>query len=200
MKLLFFSVTLALVAPLAACTSNTPGLSAAIQAPTTQSSPSPRATPVSVTQNWYNYTAKDGSYTAKFPRQPKTINNSTQTQLGEIKFVQVMYEDQAKDRAYLTQSNKYPVDPSQYNAEKGLDDVRDSQNNNGKKVISEKRISLNGFPGRELIIQDNKNLLIKSRIFVNPAGPTLFTALVVAGDGNVNFPEAKAFLDSFMPK
>ncbi|NEP07757.1 MAG: hypothetical protein F6K34_25005, partial [Okeania sp. SIO4D6] len=30
-----------------------------------------------------------------------------------------------------------------------------------------------------------------------PSGPTLYSLQVVAEDGNLDFPEAKAFLDSF---
>lgn len=200
MKLLFFSLTLALVAPLAACTSNTLVAEKTNQSPTTQASAAPKSTPVSITQDWYNYTAKDGSYTAKFPRQPKEQDNSTNTKLGEIKFVQVMYEDKAKEQLYMTQSNKYPVDPSQLNAEKVLDGVRDGYTKNNRKLISEKKISRNGFPGRELIVQDKNKLVMKSQIFVNTARSTMHLVMVGAGDGNVDFPEAKAFLDSFMPK
>jgi hypothetical protein len=200
MKLLFISVTLALVAPLAACTSNNSVASNTIQSPTTQSSPAPKITPASTTQDWYNYTAKDGSYSIKFPHQPKEQDNSTNTKLGEIKLAQVMYEDKAKNRAFMTQSNTIPVTPEQFNAEKGLDGFRDSQNKNGGKVISEKQISLEGFPGREIIVQDKNKFVMKSRIFVNSAKPAMYMAIVVAGDGNLNFPEAQTFLDSFIPK
>lgn len=120
--------------------------------------------------------------------------------MGELKFVQVMYEDKAKNRAFMTQSNKIPVTPNQFNAEKGLDGFRDSQNKNGSKVLSEKTISLKGFPGRELIVQDPKKLVMKSRIFINPNEPAMHLVMVGAGDGNVDFPEAQVFLDSFMPK
>ncbi|MGC1393227.1 MAG: hypothetical protein WA828_03015, partial [Coleofasciculaceae cyanobacterium] len=86
--------------------------------------------------------------------------------------------------------------PSQYNAEAALDRIRDSQVQRGDTIISEKKITLNGFPGRELTIQTKKNMVVKTRMFINPNDPTLFMALVLAGNGNINFPEADAFLNS----
>ncbi|NES93422.1 MAG: hypothetical protein F6K13_31750 [Okeania sp. SIO2B9] len=35
------------------------------------------------------------------------------------------------------------------------------------------------------------------RIFIDPSRPTLYSLQIVAEDGNLDFPEAKAFLDSF---
>jgi hypothetical protein len=198
MKLHFFLMVFALVTPLAACNSNNSVASNTTQSPKTQSSP---IIPVSIPQAWYDYTAKDGTYTAKFPRQPKEKNNSDKSTMGELKSVQVMYEDKAKNRVYLTQSNKYPVDPSQYNAEKGLDGARDAQTKNGRTIESEKKITLNGLPGRELIIKNKDHVQMKARVFIDPNGPTMIMALVGAGNGNVNFPEAETFLDSLtVPK
>lgn len=201
MKLLFLSVACAFVVPLAACTRNSQNSAAAIQSPTIQASPSPKTTPVSVTKNWYNYTAKDGSYTAKFPKQPKEEDKLEDSKIGKHTSFRAMYADKAKNRAYMTQSTKYPIDPSQYNAEKGLDGARDSQAKVGNTVTSEKKITLNGFPGRELIMQNKDGMAMKMRMFIDPNGPTLFMALVVAGNGNLDFPEVQPFLDSLaVPK
>lgn len=186
MKLLFFSLTLALVAPLAACTSNNSVASNTLQSPMTQSSPAPKVTPVSLTNNWYKYTDNDSKYTAMFPGQPKETDQS------KI----VKYHDKAKNRVYLTSSSKIPVAPNQYNAEKGLDAARDNLVEVGNTITSENKITLNGFPGRELIMQNKLDMAIKVRIFIDPNSPTSFIALVLAGNGNLNFPEAEVFLNS----
>lgn len=196
MKSLFFSVTLALVAPLAACTSNTPVASNITQSPIIQATSVSKITKVSLTQDWYNYTAKDGTYTAKFPGKPIENNNSRKTEMGEIKFLQVMYQDKDKNLVYMTQSNNYPVPPDQYNAEQGLDGARDSQVKGGKTLLSEKKITLNGLPGRELMIKDQKGITMKTRLFIDPKGPTMYLAIVGSENGKVDFPEATAFLDS----
>lgn len=193
MKLLFLSVACTCVVPLAVFTSNNQGSAVSLQSQTTQVSLMPQVTSVSLTNNWYNYTENDSKYTAKFPSQPKVSNESKR---GKYKSSQAMYEDEAKNRVYLTTSAKYFVAPSQFNAEAALDRVRESQVQRGDTIISEKKITLNDFPGRELIIQTKKHMTIKMRMFINPNDPTLFMALVLAGNGNINFPEADAFLNS----
>lgn len=195
-KLLFIPVTLALLAPLAACTSNNPTASASIQAPTTQSSPSPETTVVSLTRGWHDYTAKDGSYSAKFPGKPKEQEQSANSPVGQLKMLQIVYEDRAKDRAYMTQTFKIPVHPSQFDVEKGLDGGVASQAKDGKTLIDQKKIVLHGLPGREVTLRDREGVWIKMRSFIDPKGLTMYTALVAAGNEPVDFPEVQAFLDS----
>ncbi|HEY9632224.1 MAG TPA: hypothetical protein V6D14_02390 [Coleofasciculaceae cyanobacterium] len=198
MKSLFISVAFALVIPLAACTSKNQVASTG-----GQSSPSSETTQVSATKNWYTYTAKDSSYKAKFPGQPQEDEKSILNKnLGQFKYWQVMYEDKANNRAYMTASIKYPGKSSQYNLgqeniEKELDVIRDGQVQGGKSsVASEKKISFNGFPGREITFKGKQGEVIKSRSLLNPKNVTLYQMVVVAGNGNLAFPEAQAFLDS----
>jgi hypothetical protein len=193
---------LALVVPIAACTDNKSVSSSNVQSPTTQSAPSPETASASATKNWYKYTAKDGSYTALFPSQPQEKNQSVKTQAGELKFLLVSYGDNTNKRAYALTSAKYPGKRSQYDVEKGLDGARDGQaKNTNSTVAEEKKISLNGFSGREVTLKGTTGGAMKSRIFIDPKGPTLYQALVVAEDGNLAFPEADTFLGSLnIPK
>ena len=202
MKFPFLALAVALVVPLTACNTKNIVNAANLQSPVPQSSPSPETTLASVTKDWYNYTAKDSSYSAKFPGQPEEENQSTNSPLGELKYIQASYLDNANSRIYLMMSIKYPVSPSQYDVEKGLDGVRDGQARGSKyTVTSEKKISFNGFPGREIILQGKQGELIKSHIFIDPQGPTLYQMMVGADDGNLAFPEAQAFLNSLaIPK
>jgi hypothetical protein len=173
-----------------------------VQLPQTKYSPLPETATASVTKDWYNYTAKDGSYTAIFPSQPQEENQSINSQVGEIKYLLVSYTDDTNNRFYFTLSTKYPVNPSEYNVEKGLDGARDGQAKSANMTVtSEKKISFNGIPVREITLQGSKGEAVLSRIFIDPEGPTLYQAAVVAGDGNLVFPEAEAFLYSLaIPK
>lgn len=203
MKSIFLSVALALAVPLAICNIGTNrGAVAETQLPTAQSSRVSATTIAAVTTNWYSYTAKDNSYSVKFPNQPQEENESVNTSLGTLNYLQVMYEDTVNNRAYLTTSQKFPVGANQINAEEFLDEVRDGQAEGGKAtIISEKKISLNGFPGREITFKEQQGMAMKSRIFIDPKGPTLYQIILVAEDGNLAFPEAQAFLESFaIPK
>jgi hypothetical protein len=198
-KLLFIPVILALVAPLAACTSTNSTIANA-QTEKTQASPvhgtkkSSAKTPVaSLTKNWYHYTAKDGSYSAKFPKRPKELVKSG--------LAQVMYEDVANNRAYLTQNNKFTANPSELNVEKALDAAVASQTQDSSTVSDEKKIELNGLPGREITVRNKKGMAMKARMFIESKEPTLYIVMVAAGNGKLTFPEAQAFLDSLsIPK
>ena len=153
--------------------------------------------------SWYKYTAEDDSYTVFFPGQPEEENLSADTSLGKLNALLVFYQYPEKQRFFSVSSIKYPVDSSQYNIEKGLNGARDGAAiNSNSIIISEKKISYQGFPGREIILQSKvkPNLRLLLRIFIDPSGPTLYSLQIVAEDGNLDFPEAKAFLDSFVIK
>lgn len=203
MKSHIISVALALVVPLAACSRNSPVASNTTESPTAQSSPSSEATQTSVTKDWYTYTAQDSSYTVKFPKKPLEDNRTVANQnLGKLNYLQVLYEDKANQRAFLTANIKYPGKSSQYNFAKDrikteLDAIRDGQAQGSNSTISsEKEITYEGLTGREITFKGKKGETMRSRILIDAKQPALYQMLVVAANGNIDFPEAQAFLDS----
>lgn len=190
-KLLLIPVALALVAPLATCTNNLTARANAV-VPTTSSSS--QTTFGALTSDWYRYTATDGSYSALFPGQPEDSVEPDSS-------VQVMYEDRANNRAYLIQNSKLSLNPSQLDAEEVLDAAIASVSEDGATVTNQKKISLNGLPGREATVQDKEGVVIKMRAFISPKVPALYLAIVSTENSNLDFPEAQAFLDSLsIPK
>ncbi len=200
MKSIFISLTLALAVPLATSNLGSNRVAAADAQSLLTPSTLPSATTIAAApSNWYNYTAKDNSYSAKFPGQPKEENKSLKSTGGEFNYLQVMYEDRSNNRAYLSMSKKIGVDLKQFNIEQLLDSVRDGQAEGGKAtIISEEKISLNGYPGREITFRGEQGMVMKSRIFINLEKSTLYQMIVVAGDGNQAFPEAQTFLESLV--
>ncbi len=151
--------------------------------------------------NWYNYKATDGSYTIYFPQKPQEKNLSVNTPLGKLSTLFVFYEYPEEKRIFYVSHVKYPVEASQYNVEKGLDGARDgAAQNTNSIIVSEKRINYKGFPGREIIFQSQErpDLRTLARIYIDPTGPILYSLQVIVEDGNLDFPEAQAFLDSFV--
>ncbi len=142
-----------------------------------------------LTEDWYQYRATDGSYSAFFPGQPSESVESDSD-------VQVMYEDQANNRVYLTQSAKLSANPSAFDVEKVLDASVASQSQDGNTVTAQKKISLNGLSGREITVESNNSMVMKMRMFIDPKVPALYLAAVGTHHGNLDFPEAQAFLDS----
>jgi hypothetical protein len=66
----------------------------------------------------------------------------------------------------------------------------------GATVKSETKITQNGNPGREMIITLPTGSAAKVRIVINPNNLKAYQAIVAANDGNLDFPESKAFLES----
>ena len=154
--------------------------------------------PNSLTRKWYRYTAPNRSYTARFPAKPIKQKQKTSSSRGIIEFILVGYSDNKNKRFYGTADSPIPLEPGEtFDVEERLNGAIDGASRaTGAVVISEKRISKNGYPGKEIIMQGQGDLVIIQRLIVNPKKPTLFQAIVVAEDGNITFPEARAFLDS----
>lgn len=199
-KLLFIPVAFALFAPLATCTNQLTATASSL-VPTTSSSPG--STPLStykttfaaLTSDWYQYRATDGSYSAKFPGQPsESVLSGSE--------VQVIYEDRANKRTYLTGNSKLSVNPSQVDVVEVLDAIIASLPQRGATVTDIKKISIFGLPGREITVQAENGTLMKMRAFLDPKVPALYMAIVSAEKGNLDFPETQAFLDSvsILPK
>jgi hypothetical protein len=192
-KFLYIPVALALVAPLATCTNKLSATASTVvpttpydAAPTTKSTST--ASFAALTSDWYHYRATDDSYSALFPGKPSES-------IGSNSSVQVTYEDRANNRAYLTQSSKLAPNASQVEVEKVLDGAVASQSHIGD-ISSLEKISLNGMPGREIIVRNKQGFAIKARMFINPKAPAVYVVAVGAENGNLDFPESQAFLDS----
>jgi hypothetical protein len=188
-KLLFVPLTLALVAPLALCATNLTDTANAQGTATTSETLSP--VPV-LTKDWYRYTAKDGSYSALFPGQPE--------ETVESDFVQVGYFDRANNRAYMTFKFKLRANSNQNESEKVIDEGIASITQNGATVTDQKKISLNGMSGREITVRCKDGLVIKMRALIDPKESLMYMAGVGHENGDLDFPEAQAFLDSMSIK
>ena len=148
------------------------------------------------TQNWYSYSADDGSYTVKFPRRPEQKHQSNNQ--GE-NYVLVTYEDKAKGRGYVTSSIRYSRTSSRYNLDRDLNKaVNIIAKSTKSRIIRQKEINDNGYPGKEIIMRGNNGFSYRAKILIHPQGGTLYQAFVVSKNGRIYFPEAKAFLDSFI--
>ncbi|PSB01811.1 hypothetical protein [Merismopedia glauca] len=205
----FIPVILAGFLPISGCNSpkesNTqtasPSPSAQISTPET-SSPSVTPNTSSNTGNWYSYKSEDSSYSADFPAKPQEQKRTVNSAGKEINFILVNYPDQANKRFYATAVSNVPLPPgTKFDVEKGLDGARDNAARSANaKITKETKIKLNGYEGRELIMQGQGTLVAKQRMFADPKNFKLYQAILVAEDGNVEFPEGQKFFDSFQIK
>jgi hypothetical protein len=151
-----------------------------------------------LTASWESYNAYDGSYTVSFPKKPAEKKDYLDTALGKVFFSEASYTEGKK--YYSTSHTTYPVDPKQYDVQKGLDGSRDGISKSiNMEIVREEKIEIDGFPAREVEMKGKDGSLLAHLIF-DPNGPTLYQVFVVSGDGEATSPENKAFLDSFKLK
>lgn len=148
---------------------------------------------------WTKVTSDDGRVSASFPRPPKTQSQNIDTAIGKLNIKMTIYE--SGNNAFLTSHMTYPVDPEQYDVAAGLDGAAQgaAQNVNGT-IVENDDIEGFGFPGKSLLVSTPQGAFVRGRVFIDPAGPTLFQAQVVGSRADVDGPDAKAFLDSLAIK
>ncbi|PSB04798.1 serine/threonine-protein kinase [Merismopedia glauca] len=179
--------------------------------PSTQVSPAESPSPLTTlttipntsnTGNWYSYKSEDGSYSADFPAKPQEQKRNVKSAGKEVNFTLVNYQDQPNKRFYATAVSNIPLPPgTKFDVEKGLDGARDNALKSGNaKLIKETKISLNGYQGRELTMQGEGTLVAKQKMFADAKNFKLYQAILVAEDGNVDFPEGQKFFESFFIK
>lgn len=105
------------------------------------------------------------------------------------------------NRAYFVAYNDYPAEIIEQNDPQTLlDGTRNGsvQSMNGT-LISESQITLNGYPGRELIaeapLEDGNILAVKARIFI--VENRLYQLFVAAPQAEISSADVDAFLNSF---
>lgn len=148
---------------------------------------------------WTKVTSEDGRVSALFPRQPKSQSQTVDTALGKLNIKMTIYE--SGNNAFLTSHMTYPVDPSQYDVAAGLNGAAQGAAQNVKgTIVEDDDIEGFGFPGKSLLVSTPQGAFVRGRVFIDPAGPTLFQAQVVGSRADVDGPDAKAFLDSLSIK
>lgn len=148
---------------------------------------------------WIKVASDDGRVSALFPRQPKIQTQSVDSPIGTLEIKLTIYE--AGSNAFLTNHMTYPLDPSQYDVAAGLAGAAQGAAQNVKgTILEDDDIEAFGFPGKSLLISTPEGAFVRGRIFIDPAGPTLFQAQVVGTRAAIDGPDTAAFLDSFSIK
>ena len=159
-----------------------------------------RTRPNSLTNNWYEYTAKDGSYRIKFPGKPEEQNLQIPNPLGPLTSVVPIYLDSQEQRIFMCTNLTTQVDPASFEVEKGLNSARDgAARMSNSTMISEKKITLEGLSGREIILESPEGVKTLMRLFIDEKGQTVSVYQILVSGSNESFdtPETRAFLDSF---
>jgi hypothetical protein len=148
------------------------------------------------------FTSKEGGFSVMTPVAMEEASQDVDTQIGKIRIV--MYGGELDGAAFQVGFNDYPkgfVTPD--NTTQLLDGAREGMVNNiGGTLVSEQKVFLKGYAGREIVAtvvldETTGEAIVKARIYM--VGSRLYQIVVVspAGEGAVSAESIDAFLKSF---
>jgi hypothetical protein len=114
-------------------------------------------------QEWKTLISAEGHFEVSTPGELQPVSQSVNTQSRRL--VMHAFTLNTPREFYTVTYIDYPLvtsDPAMI--ERGFDGGRDRTLTNGGKLVGERSISLDGIPGRELIVQDS-NGLQKTRMY-----------------------------------
>jgi hypothetical protein len=144
---------------------------------------------------WSVYTSKDGGFSVALPGKPAESKQRVMTATGHLD-VHLFVVETKDDAAYVVSYTDLPAGEIKAgSADKRLDHARDGAVDHARgKLRTEKKIELAGSPGRELIIETDKDVVIKMRIFA--VKERLYQTMAMGPGAFFQSKDAGQFLDS----
>ena len=152
-------------------------------------------------QEWKKYKYEDLECIAYFPSEPNRTVQKVDTALGELDMYMVAAESKINnDNAYYAFiRSDYPKEGfsnlSKDKTSSMLDGaVEGAVNNVQGTLVKEENITLNGYPGRSIIIKiEGASLYMQNFLVEN----TMYVVQVIAEDGKLNMKSVERFFDAF---
>jgi hypothetical protein len=146
---------------------------------------------------WKSFSSPEGRFTALFPGTPSQQTQQTPTAAGSI--ATTLYTVTMADAYFGVVVGDYPPEV----VSKKPDDLLDGARNGavsqvGGTLLSEDRISSEGFPGREIKItatRGTQTMIAWDRMYL--VKNRLYQAIVVMSVKNEGSKDVRKFLDSF---
>jgi hypothetical protein len=144
---------------------------------------------------WIVYTSKEGGFSVALPAKPAESKQRVVTATGHLDVYLFIVETKG-DAAYVVSYSDLPAaEIKAGTAEKRLDHAREGAVDNARgKLRTEKKIELGGFPGRELIIETDKDVVIKMRIIA--VNKRLYQTMAMGSGAFFQSKDVGHFLDS----
>jgi hypothetical protein len=143
------------------------------------------------------FTSKEGKFTVLFPGKPKETKRTLQSPFGPVELNSFSVSPLQPVSTYVVIFSDYPANFEKKSDADFLDSSRDgSVKNSGGKLLSEKKLTLDKYPGRELLLEaPNQGGLFRQRIFI--VGNRLYQLIVGGAEEVAKSKGADKFLDSF---
>ena len=147
-------------------------------------------------KDWKPLTSKEGGFSVVMPGNPNDGKRQVKTPAGtiEVNFYLAEVKDQG---SYVVVFSEFPAAALQGGTDdKRLDNARDGAVASAKgKLKSEKKITLAGHPGRELLIDGEAMTGVRTRIFA--VKNRLYQTMAAGSKTFLQAKETNQFLDSF---
>lgn len=176
-------------------------------APTAPAQPTTAPEPTAIPDplaGWISYSAPDGSFTVRLPDEPVMESQTTSTEAGDIEIA--MYMVEGDDHAWVLSHNGFPDAIAEVIAsgddatiQSLLDGGRDGAVSNvGGTLQDEKRITVDGFPGREFTFEASASgQAITGTARAILANGRMYQLLNLTTDAGADPAIVQAFFDSF---
>jgi len=151
--------------------------------------------PENLPAGWRVFTSKEGRFSIAMPGMPEEKKQRVTAATGNLDVFLFTIEGK-NDSAYVISYTDLPAaDAAPGTEEKRLDFAREGAVDRARgKLRSEKKIELDKHPGRELVIETDKDAVIRMRIFV--VKQRLYQTMALGSGAFVQSKEAALFLDS----
>jgi hypothetical protein len=144
--------------------------------------------------DWQEFTSTDGNFAVLMPGSPTYEKKSQPTAMGPIDMH--MFTIETRQNAYIVMYSDYPEMILKAPADKVLDGGRDGAVANTKgKLVSDQSLSLDGFPGREFVIEIPGKGLMKLRAYL--VRQRLFQVMAVGTEEKIEHEDTARYLTSF---
>jgi hypothetical protein len=147
--------------------------------------------------SWQEFTSAEGRFRVQMPGQPVKKTQQAPNPLGgQLTFHMFAYEVPRDEYGFVVGYNDYPPLPPD-RVQAVLDGVTKGnvQGNAGSKLISETRITLGSYPGREVTIDAGGKGTIRQRNYL--VGNRLYQVMLVKGGRRPSAEAAEKFFSSF---
>jgi hypothetical protein len=147
--------------------------------------------------SWREFTPEGERFSILVPRTPRETAETTETEIGTLD--EHTFTVIHGDIAYIVNYGDYPQSLMNADHHAMLNALRDGAVESvGGRLLSERAISINGYPGREVkvkISSSSETVIMQVRIYV--VRNRLYYIYTMAPEARASSPDIKKFLDSF---
>ena len=146
--------------------------------------------------NWKVAAPKDAGFSAKMPGTPTEKKQQVKTATGQLSVTLYIAEGRNESLFVVSYTDYSEADLKKAPVDKRLDQARDGAvEKSGGKLRGEKKIELDGQPGREIVIENNGEVIAKMRIYL--VQRRLYQVMVLGNEPTFKSKDVGTFLDSF---